>query len=222
MGYAKMLESRRNRNERLRREGRWGVFNERRLELKAQGKSVKEIAQTLAEEYAPIQADEAGPGVEGGSSDSTIPQRREAIERCKAVLEAVPVKKRATFAANVEWVADHLKSYGEFVLDQVPSRNALTLLMWCLSSAMQEAEFWTKLWPRAMAAKKTDETDRKFSDDGRKITGLIDQILKAHEESVLQARTEGISGELALPEEADPDGIEFAGDSPRAVDHVQA
>lgn len=60
-----------------------------------------------------------------------------------------------------------------------PAREAVALLNWVNESASNEAEFWTKIWPKLIPAKLKDEAEG-YEDDGREYIALIERIERAH------------------------------------------
>ena len=57
-----------------------------------------------------------------------------------------------------------------------PSREAVALLKWVNDSKSNEAEFWTKIWPRLIPTKLKEGEEDGFSDDGREVSELLDKI----------------------------------------------
>jgi hypothetical protein len=182
-------EKRADRNMRLKREGRWEEYKRTRSELqKAVPKiPIREITRRLKDQFAP------------GTAKTDVELTNQSLkERYLELLPLIPADRKVGQAEIVSWVAsvmDRPKEQGLPLPADIPSRPALSMLLWCLDSQVNRADFWTKLFPRAAGA---DEQKGRFNDDGRAIIELIEKVRTIRIESIRRASAEGAPGEPQL------------------------
>lgn len=161
----------------------WDAYKKRREELKRQGVSAQDAAQTAYHEVVVPAQRESGPGantLRGLPTDLPVAfmvARAEFKE-----LEGEPVQ-------NVTWVAQHLPILDVEPAD-APSSTAWGLLAWARESPENRKTFWERIYPRLMPSRAQLDREAAFQDDG----GDVDEMIATQLEMAQRAM-----GEIAEP-----------------------
>jgi len=138
-----MRESKAELTDRLRREGRWDAFKQRREELKANGTPPKQAWFEAAAEFPPL-------------TDSTRPQAQNHT-LTKTDFRAIQRKPRIKIGQAIRWAFDHLE--GDWVRPRdAPSIGAWSLREWARSSPAARMEFYRLFAAKMSAIPREDET----------------------------------------------------------------
>ncbi len=175
------------------RHSAYGLLDERermKAELIAAGVR-KDIAGTKAFKWAERRVKEMMAYVEPPAGPTDAETR---LAHLRGLLAAVPATRTQRRQEANDWVGTQVYSTDLLGVEQIPSRGALTLLVWCLESAENLKDFMLRIWQKGAET----EGDRRFSDDGRQQFALIDRALAAHREAVSRVDSEGLPGEPVL------------------------
>ena len=168
-------ENRRERTERLKKEGRWDAYLDRLEELKGSGISDAKAGKQAKAEFAP---------------------KLDFAPRAKA--ENPDGLYKSDFAGRPEvsardvvmWIFDNILIL-DVAAEDAPSAGAWAYLMEIRTSPIIRSEFYRTVYPKLLPSKAQIDNEARYTDDGHKVLGLIERVRKASEESILQARAEG-------------------------------
>ncbi len=166
---------------RMKSEGRWREFVQRRNALSMQGLTPEERNRQVMLEFGgdpatlgvPIQklaAKQAGtlgtPGEPPGKPPVKVFIPHEDVEFSKEKVGAREI---------IDWVYDHMGNPAE-TITEAPSLGALIYLHKCQHvGALQEA-FYNSIWPRTLPAKAQTENADRMADDGSDVLELIERV----------------------------------------------
>ena len=121
---------------------------------------------------------------------------------------------------TVEWVAAHVMIV-DAAPEDAPSPEAWGMLCWARRSNTNEAQFWGQIYTKLLPSRTSLESDSRYRDDGRHLSGLIDLLQMesddrknntksdSHADRDVDAITNGGSSEVGDvdAERSPPDGV---------------
>lgn len=195
---ARQLESRKEFQARLTREGRWKDFVAARAKLmREDGMTATAARKVLDPDYgiesAPGGRAESGfppPGPDGKGAPSGV-ENAERPEARPPTPEFIPTPqtygmKRVDFRRAVEWVFLNMSSDPLAVMYSAPNGGALRMLQWVQSSKAAETEFFRTIMPKFAPTKAEMDRDDVFKDDGRVLDDLSVKCLRWKVESEME------------------------------------
>jgi hypothetical protein len=190
---------------RLHTEGRYAEYVARREQLKLEGAPehlawIYAAAQFPPMDGSPLEVRVPGPLGTGTENENvtgageSLPTAAELNGDIAAFLAAadprtegdrafdklharVAENRKASTVENLEWVYENAAtSFDGLDPAGVPSRGALRLLKLVQSSDRQYGEFLLGLWSKIIPAKSSLDSERRFTDDGRKRLVLMEEF----------------------------------------------
>ncbi len=185
------LESSEQLAERLKAEGSWTAFCDRRAELESEGWSKKDAYGKAVSEFSGenTTADLPIPMTDVNGRGFPIPA---GVSKPIAATSDMFAGKTATISQVIQWVFESME-LADVKPDAAPSAGAWGLLMHCRKNPDAKQDFYLSVWPKLLPAKSQLDVGHGFSDDGRALE-LIDRVARISQESVLRAGTKGLSG----------------------------
>ena len=183
---------------RLKQEGRWKAFCDRKADLEFEGKSKNHAHKLASREFGPKDKDAviiaasdtspgqpAVPGAEGLISvEGPKPAPKDLMpEPDEPVDAAVFAGKISDIRKDIEWVAENM-DIGGLKPGMAPSATAWSFLKACREDAQMKADFYKTIWPKLLPSKSALEEQERFKDDGRKVLNILEKVEDASNRAV--------------------------------------
>lgn len=98
-------------------------------------------------------------------------------EKFDALVAMVDETKKSSSIERLEWIYENAATPWELVKpENVPSRGALRMLRWVKASDLNYEKFVTGLWSKTIPAKSQLDQEGRFTDDGRKQLGMLEEF----------------------------------------------
>jgi hypothetical protein len=167
---------------RMKKEGRWREFVQRRNALNLQGDlTVEQRNEQIMREF--------------GGDPSTLPVPIHKLhERRNGVAPPLAHQKEAMkpfaphpdceFTAEgakadareiIDWIYNHMGNPAEEIIE-APSLGALVYLYKCQHVGSMQETFYNSIWPKLLPTKAQTETGDRMADDGSDVLDLIERV----------------------------------------------
>ena len=179
-----MRETKKQRKARLKREGRWNAFLERRRELvEDEGMSPREARAQLSIEFAPIPTGD-------GFHKTDTRSDKDWVKKGDFAGKGTSLPQK-----DIRWIFNHI-GIKDVRPSDAPSAGAWGYLQAIKQNDEIMHDFYRSVYPRLLPSSSEIETESKFVDDGRRISQeTIDLVAQASREAILEARAGGFYSE---------------------------